>query len=232
MLVPIRSRRGLTMIELLVVIAIIATLAALLLPVVGKARSSARNMQCTSSLRQLGMGLEGFSGDHDGLVMPIINRSMQTWYHGIMPYIDSKLVDHASEGGAGVFHGCPSWEGSYGGGRMYKGKGGYGLIAFPGLPENPLNTNWRNGGNEWGPAGDFYTGSITHSSKRIYAADAIDWHFIYMMMGQDVYKQGWAGSGRSKRHGEHINVLFFDLHVAPLTLNEARQSRNNPALLP
>jgi prepilin-type N-terminal cleavage/methylation domain-containing protein len=57
----IRPSRGFTLIELLVVIAIIAVLAGLILPILARARESARRTSCASNLKQIGAGLNMYA---------------------------------------------------------------------------------------------------------------------------------------------------------------------------
>jgi prepilin-type N-terminal cleavage/methylation domain-containing protein/prepilin-type processing-associated H-X9-DG protein len=59
-----KFNKGFTLIELLVVIAIIGILAGILLPVLSRARESARKTQCMSNIKQIGMGLIMYANEN------------------------------------------------------------------------------------------------------------------------------------------------------------------------
>ena len=89
------ARKGFTLVELLVVMGIVAVLAALLFPVLTTALGKAKQTQCMSNLRQLGLALHMYVMDWDDT----------------FPY-DLKPRAPAGLGAAPAYDGTNKWDGS------------------------------------------------------------------------------------------------------------------------
>jgi prepilin-type N-terminal cleavage/methylation domain-containing protein len=60
-------RQAFTLVELLVVIAIVSVLLSISIPSLRRARASALRVACAHNLKQIGLGIDMYLGDHDGL---------------------------------------------------------------------------------------------------------------------------------------------------------------------
>ena len=116
-IIPIRTtvRRGFTLIELLVVIAIIAILAALLLPVLAKAKEKGRGIACLSNTKQLALAWIMYTQDNkerfvndkwvDGTYLTWGTEAINTNYSVLLDPEKSYFADYLKS--VGVFK-CPS----------------------------------------------------------------------------------------------------------------------------
>lgn len=81
---------GFTLMELLVVVAIIAILAALLLPMLGRAKEQVRSVSCKSHLHQIGLAMQMYVSDHN--IYPSATDDsgpwpvFKTWADQLTPY--------------------------------------------------------------------------------------------------------------------------------------------------
>jgi prepilin-type N-terminal cleavage/methylation domain-containing protein/prepilin-type processing-associated H-X9-DG protein len=103
------ERKGFTLVELLVIIAVIAILAALLLPALARAKTSALSAKCKSNLRQWGLSLHMYTSDW-GDKYPL--RSYET-NAGVWTYWQQSLEAYAIKWTSRDYN-CPGFKGLIG----------------------------------------------------------------------------------------------------------------------
>ena len=215
-----RAKRceGFTLGELLVVIAIIALLAAILAPVLFRAREQGTQARCASNMRQLGQAFMLYVQDWNsywpspGGLVGNRNYWSQSAWGGLVPYIRSK-------GGIGTVWTCPllkQWSGPYHA-RSY-GMNSYMRnppdIAYPSsinilkgmhdtMLENPRRTILLFEGIPILPAG---------MNELYYIYRCGDWTCVRGWFPQTMPKVHTIGSWQPW-HGERNNYLYCDGHL-------------------
>ena len=215
-------RRGVTLIEVLVVIVIIAVLAAMGFPLIRGMRESADAATCMSNLRQVGMALNMYAGDHGqkypalqpetshetgerGDIWPgLVARAGYLWnYEGDLPC------------GTGIWT-CPSCD------FMSNAYGGYGVVEDAVFV---YGEKYPTGSEERGslrisrierPADTWLVGDACQKAEETNKG----WYAIWSKPSK------WeSGHPPAERHGGKANVCMVDGHVEALSMKEVEERK-------
>ncbi len=213
-------RRGFTLIELLVVIAIIAILAAILFPVFARARENARKANCSSNLKQIGLGMLGYIQDYDELYMPHQMGSSPTvqWQQLVAPYIKNTGIincpsrsDITWNGGAdnNIAYGYNNWMSSY--------PGLWAVVPTMATIQTPAETIMvaETGGPSTASAGYFQSFAPYYSFV---------WRPDDTTYGGNVPN---APARLTSRHSDGLNILWCDGHVKWMKTTAVEADRGN-----
>jgi len=194
---------GFTLVEILLAVAIIGILAALLLSIMGRAKESAKGVQCMGRLKTLMVAVETYKGDYNRY--PQSYGGNKAWWDNLMSggYVNS--VKDISCPSGGYMDTYDPNQGS----EKRRSYGGYGYTSL---------YLWLDSAcTDAVPA--FFTTRLIRRSMWPLIADG-DYLAIYSL--DDPSASAGPGNRFAARHGGWANVLMADGHIERVRYGDKR----------
>jgi len=206
---------GFTLIELLVVIAIIAILAAMLLPALARAKSTAASAQCLNQMRQIGLATMMYADENNGYLPRSSHSAMAynqlPWGYALVPYVSAREFTQPDSFWTNLFntlYRCPRDRGK----RI---DWSYGKNVYPEL--SALET----GGPTWNRLDQIPRPAATV----IYAEK------VASSMADHLMAHFWTKGARpevdSTRHNHQSNYVYCDGHATRQRFEDTFSLTNN-----
>ena len=214
-------RRGFSLIELLVVITIIAVLAGMLLPTMSMVRNVARQMVCTTNLRQLQLANIGYTVDWDGVYVPQFRydtptNAMTSWWP-----TNADLIRNYSGGLTTDRTKLPK--------RLCCPVSRKPSEVVPSSTTSQFEVSYAMSDTKyyqpaWPPPMEFWgynSQSMRHPGEKLAFVDALSFDLVYSQSSPTAYfvgglplPEGVGNAVVAYRHRGRANVAWYDGHVS------------------
>jgi len=213
---------GFTLLELLIVIAVIAILASLLLPALGRAKESAKQINCAGNLKNIGILILQYAQEFDDRLIPyttVWSGSSHPWNEFLTRYTELAKWDNANAGIPAWFH-CPGRE--YPSNCLYTGIDGKTFISrYYCYGMNAGKPNQLDGVVDLNSSNFMKLSSIKQPTKYLYVGDS---YFTAENCERYYFVPNFVNNAMfALYHSAKANGFHIDGHVSAVNRNQAKE---------